>query len=168
MTKSLNIILITLLFLCPFHLFSQYKTFSGINDTQFNYIDTKLEQFGFGKVTCYYNDVTKKNGIWELYPKILITDSIFAVKISTIKGLTNQHSFIVLYDSKSEQVLDTIGTFFDTHSDAIMFKHKNGKVTQVTLRLCNPPEPFEPRFTFIKYIRKHTRLIMVRRYARDF
>jgi hypothetical protein len=102
MTKTLNIILTTVLFLCSFHLFSQYKVFSGISDTQFNYIDAKLEQFGFGKVTYYYNDVTKKNGIWELYPKVLITDSIFAVRISTIKGLTNQYSFIVLYDSKLE------------------------------------------------------------------
>jgi len=159
---SIIAILIILLFCCSLDLFSQFKTFTGINDTQFNYIDVKLEQLGFGKVTYYYNDLIKKDGRWELYPKILISDSIFAVSVSTIRGLIDKYSFIVFYDSKSNQVLDTLGPFFDTFTDAIKFKCEKGIITSMTVRLGNPPEPYDPRFTFIKYVRKNAKLIKVR------
>jgi hypothetical protein len=66
MKNKFNIltILTTLFLSCPLDLFSQFKTFTGINDTQYNYVDEKLEQLGFGKVTYYYNDLTKKR--WKM------------------------------------------------------------------------------------------------------
>jgi len=158
--KKLHLFLF--LILCSLNLFSQFKTFSGIHDTQFNYIDRKLEKFEFGKVTYYFDDLTQKDGKWELYPKILLSDSIFAVSISTIRGLINKYTFIVFYDSKLEQILDTIGPFFDTFPDAI--KLKNGNLAHLTVRLCNPPEPYEPQFTFIEYIKKNTKLIRTKSY----
>ena len=88
---SVTTILTMLLICCSSDLFSQFKTFTGINDTKFNYIDVKLEQLGFGKVTYYYNDLIKKGGRWELYS----SDSIFAVSVSTIRGLINKYTFIV-------------------------------------------------------------------------
>jgi hypothetical protein len=96
----------------------------------------------------------------------LVFDSVFAVSVSTIRGLINQYSFIVFYDSKSNQVLDTLGPFFDTHTDAIKFKCKKGIITNLTVRLTNPPE--EPRFTFIEYVEKNTKLIMVRSYNKNY
>ena len=157
-------ILTTLLAWCPLDLFSQYKTFTGINDIQFDYIDGKLEKLGFGKKTYYYNDLTKKDGKWELYPKVLIYDSLFAVSVSTINGLANQYTFIVFYDSKLEQIQDTIGPFFDTHVYAIKFKLRNGQVTHLIVKLTHPPEEFVPKFTLIEYERNNTRLIEIRSY----
>ena len=158
---------ITFLILCSLDLFPQYKSFSGIHDTQFDYIDRKLEEFGFSKSTYYFDEINKKDGLWELFPKILISDSIFAVSISTIEGLVNQYSFVVLYDSKNEQVLDTIGPFYDSYVNAIKFKNENGITTHLTLRLYNPPEPYEPKLTFIQYERKNKRLVEIRRYDKD-
>ena len=126
--KKLNVAtFLTLLLICSsLDLFSQFKTFTGINDTQFDCIDAKLEQLGFGKVTYYYNDLTKKDGLWKLYPKISISESIFAVSVSTIKGLEDQYTFIIFYDSNSEQVLDTLGPFYDTWANAIKYKYSEG------------------------------------------
>jgi len=154
--KKLHLILF--LILCSFHLFSQYKAFSGIHDTQFDYIDRKLEKFGFGKVTYYYDDIHKKDGEWKLYPKILLSDSILAVRISTIEGLPNKYSFIVFYDLKSEQMKDTIGPFFDSFPSAIKLINEN--FAHLIVRLSNPPEPYEPKFTYIEYIRRNDKFIV--------
>jgi hypothetical protein len=156
------IILIAALISRPLDLFSQFKTFSDIHDTQFNWIDEKLESFAFGKETYYYDYVNKKDGKWELYPKILIYDSVFAVNISTIEGLAGKYTFIVFYDSKSEQVIDTIGPFYDTFPNAIKVKLEKGIPTSLTLRLHNPPEPDDPIFTFVEYKHTNGKLINVR------
>jgi len=157
-----KIFLSLILILCTLDLFSQFMTFSGIYDTQFDHIDRELEKFGFGKVTYYYDEINKKDGKWKLYPKILVSDSIFAVCISTIEGLENKYTFIIFYDSKLKQVQDTIGPFFDMFPNAIKFK--NGKLPQVTIKLRNPPEPYEPKFTFIEYVRNNSRFIKLKSY----
>ena len=72
-----------------------------------------------------------------------------------------------MYDSKSNQVLDTLGPFFDTFTDAIKFKCEKGIITNMTVRLVNPPEPEDPRFTFIEYVRRNAKLIKVRSYDKD-
>jgi len=101
--KKLHLILF--LILCSFHLFSQYKTFSGIYDTQFDYIDRKLEKFGFGKVVYYYDDMNKKDGEWELYPKILLSDTTtiidesLGVNISILLDIdSSRNSRVKLHD----------------------------------------------------------------------
>jgi hypothetical protein len=159
MKKSL---LLLVMILCTLDLFPQFKIFSGIYDTQYNYIDKKLENLGFGKVTYYYDDLNKKEGEWKLFPKILLSDSVLAVSISTIEGLSNEYSFIVFYDLKSEQIQDTIGPFFDSYPNAIELINRN--LPYLTIRLCNPPEPYEPKYTFIEYENQNSKFIKIRSY----
>ena len=153
-----------LLFLCPLDLFSQFKVFSGIDEKQFDYIDKNLEEFGFEKVTYYFNIKTQKSGKYYLYPKILLSDSIFAVSISSIQGLSNQYTFLVIYDVKSNMVIDTLGPFYDTSINAIKFKNKKGTIVRLTVRLANPPEPYDPKYTFIEYVRQNSKFVEKRSY----
>ena len=154
-------------FLCiNINAFSQFKSMSGLHDTIDTSLEKHLKDSGFGKVTYYFDNLNNKDGEWELYPFLKITDKITAVYVSSIPDNNTEYTFIVFFNSETSSVTDTLGPFYDTFVDAIKVKLSKNQIKKLTVRLANPPEPYDPKYTFIEYIMGKSRLIESKHYDR--
>lgn len=158
----------TLLIIIFVHLFSnidaQFKKFSSINDKPDTDLIQFLEQSNFGKVTLYFNEKTKKEGNWSYYPELKISKGLTAVCVSTLPETKDKYTFIIIVDTKSKNIKDIIGPFYDSFVDDAKFELKNQSVSFAKIRIINPPEPFDPKYTIFEYERKGQKLIETKKY----
>ena len=126
-----------------------------------------LQKSGLSKVTYYFDDVKKMAGTWELYPSLQISKNITAVHVSEIPGQTSKYNFLVLVDMISNSVVDTLGPYYDSCPDALAVRLQNGKIMQLKVRLSNPPEPEDPKYTIVEYSRVGLKFIITKRYYID-
>jgi len=153
-------ILLIIIFLSPLSVIvAQYRSFSNIHDTINPELSILLEKNGFGKVTYYYDENTKKEGKWSFYPMAKLSNSLTAVCVSNIPNIEKMYTFLIFYDSNSRLFADTLGPFYDSMISAIDVKIKENTVYTVKVRLTNPPERENPRFTIIEYKRINGRFI---------
>jgi hypothetical protein len=159
----------TAIILFAFHLIhaSGFKNFTGINDTLAKPLVTYLEKSGLGKVTYFFDNEKQKDGQWHFYPSAQISNIIVAVNISTIPNRSSDYTFVILVDTTSWSITDTLGPFYDSYVDAISPKLKNNRIEEIKIRLNNPPEPNESRFTIIEYIRKNSKLTKTKSYDKN-
>lgn len=162
--RTLPIITLVLLF-C--NVDAQLKKFSSINDKPNADLVQFLEQANFGKVTVYFNEKTQKEGNWTYYPELKISKDLTAVWVSTLPETKDKYTFIITVDTKSNDIKDTIGPFYDSFVDAAKFKLRNQKVNSAKIRTLNPPEPFDPKYTFFEYERKGQKLIETKKYDKN-
>jgi hypothetical protein len=132
---------------------AQYKLFSGIHDTINSDLSTLLENTGFGKATYYYDDIAKKNGIWDFYPMINLSKSLIAVWVSKIPNRNDDYTFLLVYDVNAHKISDTLGPYYDSGIDAIKVKIKKNRIKYLKVRLLNPPEAENSKYTFKEYTR---------------
>jgi len=132
---------------------SQFRSLSGIHDLPDTSIVNLMQKFGIGKVTYYFDNLNKVDGTWEFYPMIQVSKNISAVSVSTIPGINSKYTFLVLIDNLEKEIIDTLGPYYDSMIEAIDVKLKNKQLYQLRVRLINPPEPFEKKYTIVKYIR---------------
>jgi len=142
----------------------QFKKLSGIHDTIDRSIKDMLQKADYGKVTYYVDDLNKKEGTWHLYPSLQISKKITAVNVSTIPKIESKYTFLLLVDLKLNSIIDTLGPYYDSGVDAIATKTMNNQLVRIKIRLNNPPEAEEPRYTIIEYINKNARLIKTKSY----
>jgi hypothetical protein len=148
--------------------YSQFKKLSGLHDSMDITVVDFLDKSGFGKVTIYYDDLNKKEGLWKIYPSIKISNNMILLNVSTIKGIESKnYNFIILLDNLSKEIIDTIGPFYESYVDAIDYKIIKNKIDLLIVRLSNPPEAEEPRFTIVEYKRKLLRLEKIKTYDKD-
>jgi len=157
----------TILFLFQLNTYSQFKKLSGIHDVTNSSIEEMLQKSGYGKIHLYYDDKRQIEGGWDLYPSLQISNNIIAVHVSEIPGLTSKYNFLLLIDIKSLSVIDTLGPYYDSFVDAIDVRLKKNQIQYLKVRLTNPPEMEEPRYTIIEYSNEKTKLIKVKSYDRD-
>lgn len=159
--KTILIIIFVLLFS---NVDAQLKKFSSINDKPDNDLVQFLEKSNFGRVTVYFHEKTKKEGNWSYYPELKISNDLRAVCVSTLPETNDKYTYIIIVDTKSKKIKDTIGSFYDSFVDAAKFKLKNQSVNFAKIRIINPPEPFDPKYTIIEYERKGQKLIETKKY----
>lgn len=141
---------------------SEFNKLSGIHDSVNTSLCNFVEKNGFGKVTYYYDNVNQKDGKWELYPSFQISNSIFAVNVSKIPGRPSEYSFIIIIDTTSWTVTDTLGPYFDSYVSGIALKLEMNKIVELKVLLDNPPEPNEEKNTIVKYDRITSKLSNVK------
>lgn len=146
---------------------SGYKTFTGIHDTIPPSLANYVEKAGLGKVTYYFDNKKQKDGEWQLYPSSQISAHIVAVNISTIPNQSSEYTFIVIIDTTNWTITDTLGPFYDSYVNAISTKVKNSRIEEIKVRLINPPEPNESKFTIVEYLRKDSKLIKTKSHDRN-
>ncbi len=165
--NRMKTILIPLLLFMAIDCYGQFKKLSGIHDTIDSSIRSKLHIAGFGKVTYYFDDLNKREGTWELYPSLQISKKITAVSVSTIPGVESKYSFLILFNTKLNSISDTLGPYYDSAVDAIAAKVVNDKLTKLKVRLINPPEAEDPKYTIIEYEYKRTKLTKTKTYDKN-
>ncbi|HRZ75850.1 MAG TPA: hypothetical protein P5248_00675 [Bacteroidales bacterium] len=149
----MRIFLIILFFLAFTLVNAQYKMFSGIHDTINLDLSTLLENTGFGKATYYYDDIEKKDGVWNFYPMINLSKSLTAVWVSTIPGRNNGYTFLLIFDINTHKISDTLGPYYDSSIDAIKGRIKKNNLNYLKVRLSNPPEVENSKYTIREYKR---------------
>ena len=77
------------------------------------------------------------------------------------------YNFILLMNKLSNEMIDTLGPYYDSYVDAIKFKIKNNSIDFLSVRLRNPPEAEEPKYTFIVYQRNGNKLLQIKTYDKD-
>ncbi|MEI6695482.1 MAG: hypothetical protein WCO13_05390 [Bacteroidota bacterium] len=166
--KRVLIILIVILFFIHSIAYSQYKRFSGLHQP----IDSSLYDFlhksGFGKITVYYDDLNKKGGNWEIYPYVKASNNLIFLNVSSMKGVEPPvYNFILFMNKLSNEMIDTLGPFYDSSVDAIKYSLKNNRIDVLRVRLRNPPEAEEPKYTFMVYKRNRNKLMQIKSYDKD-
>ncbi len=146
---------------------AQLKKFSSINDKPNYDLVQFLEQSNFGKVTLYFNEKTKQEREWSYYPELKISKDLTAVCVSTLPEIKDKYTFIIIVDTKSKNIKDTIGPFYDSFVDAVRFKLRNQKINFVKIRTINPPELFESKYTIFEYKRKGQSLTETIKYDKN-
>jgi hypothetical protein len=145
----------------------QFKSLSGIRDTVNFSVVNHLQKAGFGKVTYYFDDLRKVEGRWELYPSLKISNNLIAVYVSTIPTRKVGYNFLLTFDPTTNTIIDTIGPFYDSSPSAIAVKLRNQRIVQLKVRLINPPELEEPKFTIIEYSRVRQILKQTKSYNKN-
>lgn len=158
---------ITILLFNQFITYSQFKQLSGIHDNTNTSIEEMLQKDGFGKIHCYYDEIKHMEGDWDLYPSLQISKSITAVHVSKIPGLASKYNFLLFIDNNSMSITDTLGPYYDSFVDAISFKLKKGQIRYLKVRLTNPPEMDEPKYTIIEYSKEKLKLIETKSYDKN-
>ncbi|RLD55241.1 MAG: hypothetical protein DRJ01_16915 [Bacteroidetes bacterium] len=158
--------ILTLLFLSLqlTNISGQEIKFSGIHDTINVNLTEFLEQSNFGMITVYYDEKTMKDGHWSYYPTVKFSESITAVNVSTIPNKKNEYNYILILNPNLKLITDTIGPFYDSYVETIEIKHKKNEVHFMKIRLRNPPEQFEPKYTIIEYTKTKNKLIETKNY----
>jgi len=64
-------------------------------------------------------------------------------------------------------VIKTLGPYYDTWIDAIDAKVKKGEIEELKVRLVNPPEPFNLKYTIIEYENQNGKLVKTRSYDKE-
>jgi hypothetical protein len=164
---KIRTVLIFLLLSILVDVHGQFKKLSGIHDTIDNSIKVKLQKAGYGKVTYYFDDLKKMDGTWELYPSLQISKNFTAVSVSTIPGVESKYTFLLLINPKLNSITDTLGPYYDSAVDAVAAKIVNSKLAGLKVRLINPPEAEEPRYTIIEYAYKSAKLVKTASYDKD-
>jgi hypothetical protein len=166
MNNLMKVILIPLI-LIHLNAFGQFKSLTGIHDSVNISLIKFVEKAGFGKIRYYYDDLNHKDGIWDLYPSLQITDNLYAVNISTIPGRISEYTFIIFVNITSKFVNDTLGPFYDTGVDAMEIKLENNQIVQMKVRLNNLPEQEESKYIIIEYSRVKSSLKETKSYNQD-
>ena len=143
---------------------AQLKTVSSVHDK----IDPKLIAFledeNLGKIRIYYDEISKKEGEWDYYPVVNISENLIAVHVSTLPNIQDKYSFLLLINLDSLIVTDTLGPFYDSYIEAIESKVKNNQINYLKIKLVNPPSQFDPRYTFVEFKRKAEGLVEYKSY----
>jgi hypothetical protein len=150
-----------------FEALPQFKTLSGIHDSVDASILDLMVKYGFDKVSYYYDNLNQTDGIWELYPTLKISPNLVAVNISTIPGLNSKSNFLILVDPISKSIVDTLGPYYETYVDAIAVKFQKKVPVQLKVRLRNPPELNEPKYSIIEYTKRSLKYTVTRTYNKD-
>lgn len=145
----------------------QFKKFSGIHDKANDSVVEFLEKSGYGKVTYYFDNQEQIDGRWELYPSLRITNDLMAVHISTIPSGSDGYNFLLIINPDTKEILCTLGPFYDTFLDAISYKIRNNQIEQLTVRVYNPPELEEPKYTFIVYSKVNQAFLETKSYTKN-
>jgi len=146
------------------NIYGQAKRISRIHDTTNAILTEFLEHSNFGKITIYYDEKTQKDGEWSYYPSVIFSESITAVNVSSIPNQENKYNYILLLNPNLKLITDTIGPFYDSYIETVEIKHNKNEVHFLKVRLRNPPEQFDPKYTFIEYKRTENKLIQTKKY----
>ena len=67
----------------------------------------------------------------------------------------------------SMAIADTLGPYYDTFVDALSVKFRHKQMIRLKVRLSNPPEPADPKFTIIEYSRDNSKFKEKRSYNKN-
>ena len=112
--------------------------FSGINDNYYQSIEEFLEGKEFGRVSYYFDDISKLDGEWNLYPQIKLSDSEFLINVSEISGAIG-YNYVILLDTSIWEVVDTIGPFYDSFAKSVQYNEIDDGYS-IELTVGNPPD----------------------------
>jgi hypothetical protein len=155
-------------FSIQFEALPQFKSLSGIPDSVDTSILDLMVKYGFGKVTYYYDNINQRDGIWELYPTLKISSNLVAINISTIPGLNSKSNFLILVDPISKSIVDTLGPYYETYVDGIAVKFRKKVPLQLIVKLRNPPELNEPKYSIVEYKRRGLKYTETKTYNIDY
>ena len=77
-------------------------------------IESSLNQLEYEKRTIYFDNISQREGRWEVFPWTRLNKDLIAINVSKIPNTPESYNFLILYCISQKKVIQTEGPFYDS------------------------------------------------------